>query len=75
MAISGLDDIILKKLKQKCEHLDMMVMVKIIQCMEECGFAMIKLMKVNQFQRQILFLMVGEKEGFARNDFESSISR
>ena len=36
--------------------------------MEECGFVMMKLTKVNQFQKQILFLMVGEKEDFVNKD-------
>jgi hypothetical protein len=33
--------------------------------MERCGFVMMKLMRVSQFQKQILFLKVGEKEDFA----------
>jgi len=41
--------------------------------MEKCGFVMMKLMRVSQFQKQILFLLVGEKVDFANKYFPESM--
>jgi hypothetical protein len=67
--IGGVESI---KTKQK-EKLDWLILftreVQEILITEECGSVMMKLTKVNQFQKQILFPMVGEKEDFVNKDF------